>query len=1338
MCSALAPWQRIDALKAFFFSSTQFAVRTAQFKKTDWERIDKLLRKEIKATLSLPEHAANEYFYGHRKHGCLGIPIAAEESDLNIIDSAFKLLTSRDECLRVLAVAHLSCSIRPRVKRNPTDQDLSDFLGDEIEGPYSTSSNKLSNTWTLARCASRRLNVEWVFQDNVPRLIYQDLILKQRRRVLFSIRDRLRVDRSLRLMNKNNQGKVLKLASLSPASSHFVSNGLYTRFADWRFIHKARLNLLQLNGCQQWKSGNDKLCRRCGNWAETLPHVINHCSIHSHAWQLRHNAIVDRLVQAMQRRARVLSINQTVCDTSLRPDITARVDNTVYIIDITCPFEGNDSAFTAAFENKSSKYEALLSLYQAQGLSATIVPFIVGALGSWCPWNDKLLKKFCTNSYIAVFRKLCVSDTIKWSRDIYTEHITGHRQYLLEDTASPSGDLSSSIRHDARFQFDNCEDEISQPVHLIENDEVALLPSDLEVRDLLFEKSPSAMLDFVKLSCIQCRRYFSCISGLELHMKVQHDITIYQNKQTKSSAPSPLKTIAAPPPELLQVGPCSGPTHCAPFSKIRPAKTWAAIAAKPAIFSSQPWSGRLINFTTSNGSTPRRPVGSRPSWPYNIRGLSSSQPSTTSNATSAATKKPKTKLSFTPCREDPDDVTHVVLLPSKTSTRKRKVFPCLHCDFTFRRMKSRDEHHVIHQLEDEFNRLHGLVDNSSSSNFDDFVLPDHKPKTSVKKTSASPSSTMSSRHHVADPVPSIVVSCAQGPSLSCHFCERDGFPNRKALKYHLFRLHQVPMGRPEPSMPTFPLSPAPSQVRNNEDTSPTEMTPLAHCAPSFSELTDSGRQVIREGQSVLFKLPFVGTVQCPDCTDTFTGREWFSVKGSIIKHLRFKHRISSSSSRHFCSICKDFIRSKPSDHRCFVDVGLLVKPSNLQYQCNECADSFSSSQGLRNHLAAHEKAQLRDAAPKLTLPAPSIRKRARKKRCAALTSDICEPSIVSDPAAVLAQPVAQGAALECQDDSDQGPLGHYLGPLDAFSAEQVIPDSLSLRGSVEDITQAAITHLFPDGPPSTGHCSSSADINTDDPATCQRLYTRNRRRAVQSDLTPTEVWNIFKKAKNTAPGPDRLTYHHLRSVDPGAHVLTKIFNACIRFRQVPSLWKRSTTILIHKGGDLESVSNWRPNALSNTAYKTFAKCLAARLSNWCQRYDVLSPCQKGFMPFDVVLEHNFILQTSIERARASKRNICIAWLDVTNAFGTLPHSAIFHSLRSNGAGEPLVRLVEDIYTQSATSILTEEGVSPHIPISSGVKQGCPLSGLLFNIAINPVLREIQGTKFFTSNACLRR
>ncbi|GIX97047.1 hypothetical protein CEXT_488571 [Caerostris extrusa] len=51
--------------------------------------------------------------------------------------------------------------------------------------------------------------------------------------------------------------------------------------------------------------------------------------------------------------------------------------------------KGRILLFSDAYSSKTTKYESLIPLYQAQGLSATIVPFIVGALGSWCPWNDK-------------------------------------------------------------------------------------------------------------------------------------------------------------------------------------------------------------------------------------------------------------------------------------------------------------------------------------------------------------------------------------------------------------------------------------------------------------------------------------------------------------------------------------------------------------------------------------------------------------------------------------------------------------------------------------------------------------------------------------------------------------------------------------------------------------------------------------------------------------------------------------------------------------------------------------------------------------------------------------
>ncbi|GIY90119.1 hypothetical protein CEXT_154221 [Caerostris extrusa] len=58
----------------------------------------------------------------------------------------------------------------------------------------------------------------------------------------------------------------------------------------------------------------------------------------------------------------------------------------------------------------------------------------------------------------------------------------------------------------------------------------------------------------------------------------------------------------------------------------------------------------------------------------------------------------------------------------------------------------------------------------------------------------------------------------------------------------------------------------------------TNQSPIPGAA--HSELfANDGPQVVREGQSVVFKLPLIGAVQCPDCLDSFTGKEWFLIKG---------------------------------------------------------------------------------------------------------------------------------------------------------------------------------------------------------------------------------------------------------------------------------------------------------------------------------------------------------------------------------------------------------------------------------------------------------------------------
>ncbi|GBN17597.1 Retrovirus-related Pol polyprotein from type-2 retrotransposable element R2DM, partial [Araneus ventricosus] len=440
--SLLAPWQKLDALKCFFYPTMQFAMRTGTFNKTVWAKLDTAMRKFIKIILNLPEIASNKYLYGSRKLGCMGMPIAAEESDLNLIDSAFKLLTSRDEITARNALEDLCSVCRFRNHRNATDEDLSKFMSGERIGDFEPQANRHSNIWTLSRAASKRLGVEWSFENKSPTIHFEDLSLQSnsRKRIMFTIRDRLRTAGTQALINEySHQGKVLDCVSMSPASSHFFFTGTYTRFAKWRFVHPTRLGVVTLNGYKSWNPPEEQKCRRCNKCnRETLPHVICHCYYTSRAWIPRHNSVVTRIKKAVSPKAQILYENQRIPGYTCRPDLVISYNNTIYIIDATVTFENGRNAYDLAWDRKIEAYTHIIDFFKTPSNNVQIVPFVVGALGTWDPRNEAFLRVFCSRSYIKLMSKLCCSDVLRWSRvseknrwsrDIYIEHLSGVRQY---------------------------------------------------------------------------------------------------------------------------------------------------------------------------------------------------------------------------------------------------------------------------------------------------------------------------------------------------------------------------------------------------------------------------------------------------------------------------------------------------------------------------------------------------------------------------------------------------------------------------------------------------------------------------------------------------------------------------------------------------------------------------------------------------------------------------------------------------------------------------------------------------------------------------------------------
>lgn len=402
-------------------------MRMGAFPKTEWAKVDRILRPEIKTTLYLPQEATGNYLYGSDRAGGCGIRLLAEDADIADIDTAFKLLTSPDPRIKIEAEEHLKEMVRRKTATDPQPDLMDKYLSGEDGGVFQNrGGGSTRNVWSRARMASKRNEIKWTTENNKLKIYHRGVTMenKNRRNIMRTMRDSMRSERSKSLIDRPDPGRTMECVAAHLASTHFLKNGDFTRFADWRFLHRARLNLVPLNGSSSWRAG-DRRCRRCGYITESLAHVVDHCMRYTALYMARHNNIVERVKKATLNKFEKIAENQVEGSERLRPDLIIRKSNKILIIDVTIPFDNRMKSLENAAKEELDKYEILRREIASQyNCETETVAFVVGALGSWYPPNGHLMKKICSPRYAELMRKLCVSDTIGFSRDIYIQHLT--------------------------------------------------------------------------------------------------------------------------------------------------------------------------------------------------------------------------------------------------------------------------------------------------------------------------------------------------------------------------------------------------------------------------------------------------------------------------------------------------------------------------------------------------------------------------------------------------------------------------------------------------------------------------------------------------------------------------------------------------------------------------------------------------------------------------------------------------------------------------------------------------------------------------------------------------
>ena len=165
-----------------------------------------------------------------------------------------------------------------------------------------------------------------------------------------------------------------------------------------------------------------------------------------------------------------------------------------------------------------------------------------------------------------------------------------------------------------------------------------------------------------------------------------------------------------------------------------------------------------------------------------------------------------------------------------------------------------------------------------------------------------------------------------------------------------------------------------------------------------------------------------------------------------------------------------------------------------------------------------------------------------------------------------------------------------------------------------------------------------------------------------SPITPAVIRCAFNRCSNgSTPGPDKISYFHLKMLPCTHHFLATLFSKIISVsHNTPLTWCNANIILIHKNGDTSCPSNFRPIALTSTIGKLFHRILARRLEEYLLDSDIIDPSiQKGFLSgIDGVIEHILSLNCIINNSKTYNLPLFLTFIDLRNAFGSVHHDYI--------------------------------------------------------------------------------
>jgi len=148
------------------------------------------------------------------------------------------------------------------------------------------------------------------------------------------------------------------------------------------------------------------------------------------------------------------------------------------------------------------------------------------------------------------------------------------------------------------------------------------------------------------------------------------------------------------------------------------------------------------------------------------------------------------------------------------------------------------------------------------------------------------------------------------------------------------------------------------------------------------------------------------------------------------------------------------------------------------------------------------------------------------------------------------------------------------------------------------------------------------------------------------------------------------------------------------------------------------------------------------VTEWCQVNNKIPDTQFGFYPGRNTLQPMFILRHLLHAAQSKKPHgsprLHAAFIDFKQAYDSIPKSALWEHLQCNCMPTCLLKIIKNVY-DADEYVLLEGTKQARVRPTRGVKQGCPLSRLLFSLYINDddcIARNVHGAVTGIADVCV--